>query len=124
MRFKKKKGCYLDTETGLQWALKNFGPMSWDKATAEFNGSNGWRLPTIDELLTLVDYTKFNPATSLPDMVSSYYWSATTYAGSTYGAWSVYFYYGSGSWSCKSSSHYVRTVRGGVVGNRGKNSKN
>jgi len=70
-----------------------------------------WRLPVIQELLTLVDYTKIDPASKLKDFSSSYYWSSTTNADSTYSAWIVGFrsgYSGNGS---KGSSYYVRCVR-------------
>jgi hypothetical protein len=52
----------------------------------------GWRLPTIKELLTLVDYEKLNPACSVfPDCPSEWYWSSSAYSGSTTYAWRVCF---------------------------------
>ena len=56
---------------------------------------DGWRLPTIKELLTLVDYEKHEPACSVfPDCPSEWFWSSSACAGSTTFAWSVYFYSG------------------------------
>jgi len=74
---------------------------------------NDWRLPTIKELLTLVDYTKMNPACNLEDTKSNFYWSSTTVVGSEYEAWGVYFYFGYDGWRDKSNSYYVRCVRDG-----------
>jgi hypothetical protein len=45
--------------------------------------------------------------------LSSYYWSSTTDASYTGGAWCVYFYDGYVGDFDKSSSYYVRAVRGG-----------
>ena len=110
MRFGRKYDCYLDIETDLEWSLENFGPMSWDEAMRQYPSNNEWRLPTVNELIALVDYELTNPATELPDMEPSGYWSSTTYA---YGAWYVHFYGGYDDWYFKGSSYYVRAVRGG-----------
>ena len=110
MRFVEKEDCYHDTESGLDWSKENFGPMTWDEAVKQFNGI-GWRLPTIEELSTLVDYTKEYPATDLPNMIPSYYWSSTTSADGTSHAWDVYFYSGHDYRPSKYRSSYVRAVR-------------
>ena len=69
---------------------------TWKEAKAYAASlGDGWRLPTIQELLTLVDYTKHNPACSVfPDCPSEWFWSSSAYSGSTSYAWSVHFYYG------------------------------
>ena len=110
MRFQDKTDCYLDTKTNLEWSKENFGPMSWNNAIKQFDGSNGWRLPTIEELITLVDRTKLGPATDLPKMLPSYYWSSTTNATHTDFAWIVDFYYSNDGNYLKSNSYYVRGV--------------
>lgn len=109
-RFQKKSDCYLDAKTKLEWSLGNYEPMSWETAMKRFDLL--WRVPSIVELLTLVDYAKHNPATGLPGMVSSGYWSSTTAADYTSNAWGVYFGLGYGYGSDKSYSYYVRAVRG------------
>ncbi len=70
-----------------------------------------WRLPTILELLTLVDYTKHNPASSDPGIDSDGYWSSTTYASDTSYAWYVHFYRGSTYDYHKTNTNSVRCVR-------------
>ncbi len=70
-----------------------------------------WRLPTILELLTLVDYTKHNPASSDPGIDSDGYWSSITYAFGTSYAWYVYFNNGCTSYNNKAYTNSVRYVR-------------
>ena len=113
MRFQEKEDCYLDTKTGLEWSKENYGPIIWHEVMKRFDGKKEWRLPTIEELVSLVDYTKCDPATELPNMLSSDYWSATTHAYRTDYAWGVGFHYGGDYWCSKSDDDYVRAVRGG-----------
>ncbi len=114
-------GTVTDTVTGLMWQQETAGPMTWDAAQGyceglTLGGHTDWRLPNINELQPLVDYTRYDPAidtTVFPGAMSSYYWSSTTGALSTYFAWCGYFLYGNLYSYDKSSSHYVRAVRGG-----------
>ena len=116
----------LDRETGLVWektpdpSLKN-----WDDACGhcyrkELGGRRGWRLPTIEELASLVDSSNVGP--SLPGgspftrVRSYYYWSATNDAFSERDAWYIVFaagYVGKGN---KDAESYVWCVRGGSGG--------
>jgi len=73
-----------------------------------------WRLPTIQELFTLVDYSRCKPAmdTSIfSDTQSNYYWSSTTSASYSSHAWVVYFNYGYVDDINKANDLYVRAVR-------------
>jgi hypothetical protein len=74
---------------------------------------DGWRLPTREELLTLVDDTKYNPACSaFPDCPSDWFWTSTPWAGSSSYAWRVNFYYGNaGYYGDVSYNFRVRCVR-------------
>jgi hypothetical protein len=87
--------------------------MTWREAkdyAASFG--DGWRLPTRNELLTLVDDTKYNPACSaFPDCPSEYFWTSTPWAGSSSLAWFVDFTYGDANGNGVSSSGRVRCVR-------------
>ncbi len=73
--------------------------------------SANWRLPTITELLLLVDYTKYGPACTLDDTYSSGYWSSSLDVSGSSDAWYVYFEYGYSYYDGKSSKRYVRCVR-------------
>jgi hypothetical protein len=122
-------GTVTDTSTVLMWQQQaSSSTQTWEQALAYCEGLNlgghtDWRLPTIKELRSLVDYSRYNPAintTYFPNALSSYYWSSTTYASNAYVAWGVYFFYGDDSVSSgKPSSKYVRAVRGGQPGSLG-----
>src|SRR5579859_3793713 len=75
-----------DHTTGLTWTRKSVGDKALDWkaakaacAAARVGGYEDWRLPTIQELLTLVDYNRSNPAidTAAFECESSWYWTST-----------------------------------------------
>ena len=79
-----------DTTTGLDWAVYNQKKLNWDEAK-EYAKSleDGWRLPTDKEIESIIDRSKYEPATDIPEIVSTYYWSSTEYAYNTGFAWRV-----------------------------------
>jgi len=111
MRYLKKDDCYLDTETGFEWSLDSLGHMNWYDAMQRYPSDGEWRMPTLKELLTLVDHELNNPATAIPGMISSYYWSFTTYDDNIDNAGVVNFNYGYIYCNPKSNSRYIRAVR-------------
>ncbi len=114
-------GTVKDNGTGLTWQKQDNGAtMTWAAGlqycannTAALPGS-GWRLPNINELLSLVDYARAAPTINsvFTSTQSNSYWAATTYQGGTYYAWYVVFSYGYASYNNKTPSYYVRCVRG------------
>ncbi len=109
-----KNGTVTDTRTSLMWQKATAGPMDWDTAMSyasglSLGGHSGWRLPNKDELQALYH----SPCKSMMEVVLSDYWSSTPYADDTLGAWLVGFFHGYVYLDYKSSSYYVRAVRGG-----------
>ncbi len=104
---------WTDPETGLIWERQGSEKgMIWNEAIkyAETLGDN-WRLPTIHELFSLIDFSRDNPACKITNTHCSYYWSSTTRAGYMSCAWYVGFYYGGMSYDGKNGSYYVRCVK-------------
>jgi hypothetical protein len=79
-------------------------------------GFSNWRMPTVDELKSIVNYSTSNPSITtawFTNTKSSYFWSGSPYAGYSGSAWRVDFGNGLGYSGDKSDSYYVRLVRGG-----------
>lgn len=116
-----------DVSTGLAWQrLDNV--KSWQDALSyceglALDGFNDWRLPTVNELFSLVDTGTESPAiydgTVFPSTLSSNYfhWSSTVAANYiNSGAWGVNFTSGNtGSYSYQTYSGAVRCVRSGPI---------
>lgn len=85
---------------------------TWDQAVkyAESLGE-GWRLPIIEELIGLIDFSKIDPACKILSCRPRFYWSSTTYPGYASGAWGVHFYSGNVYGSGKGFVYYVWCVR-------------
>ncbi|MDA8140178.1 MAG: DUF1566 domain-containing protein [Desulfobacteraceae bacterium] len=112
-------GTISDTATGLMWQKAEPGTMTWEAAldycaNLQLAGYSDWRLPNRNELQTIVDDSRYNPAidrTIFPGAMSSGYWSSSTYAQGNDYAWYVNFYYGGVSSNNKPGSYNVRAVR-------------
>jgi hypothetical protein len=74
-------------------------------------------LPNIRELQTLIDYSRWNPASdpaTFPNTPASFFWSNSVNAGSSTFAWGVNFGSGLSGYISKGiASYQVRLVRGG-----------
>lgn len=116
--------CVRDNLTGLIWARNaNLeGTKTWDDAVTyceelNFGGQTDWRLPNRNELTSLIDCGNCNVAlpTNHPfaGARAYYYWSATSSAHDTTGAWCVNMGTGVVDGYSKSMSFFVWPVCGG-----------
>jgi hypothetical protein len=135
-------GTVTDTATGLMWQKCSYGQtwsngqctgsattLTWQQAleaaetlTWPQNGYTDWRLPNRNELHSLVDFSRYDPAIDpVFASVSSVYWSSTANAYVTDFAWRVGFNVGGVGDFLMSDSVYVRAVRAGqsVIGEFG-----
>jgi len=85
---------------------------------AEHCGLADWRLPSKNELLTLVEdartvgaYLNVSLFPNVNIISIAHYWSSTTYANNNQSAWIVAFVGGSLNALNKSDRYYVRLVR-------------
>ncbi|MFP4236808.1 MAG: DUF1566 domain-containing protein [Desulfonatronovibrio sp.] len=106
-------GTVTDNITGLMWEKATAGRMDWDAAMSYASGLtlgeySDWKLPNGNELLGLNN----SPCKNMMEVVLNWYWSSTTYSDSPDRAWLVGLYDGDVNASFKSSSYYVRAVRG------------
>lgn len=115
----------LDKETGLVWEKSpDTGLRTWANAHVHcypriVGGRKGWRVPTIEELASLVDPN--NPTGPiLPPghpfsnvQVVDRYWSATTSASAPSHAWVVIFDIGEVVTDDKTGTNFVWCARGG-----------
>jgi hypothetical protein len=119
----------LDKETGLVWEQSpDTNTRSWVTAQIFCNnrfvgGRKGWRLPTIQELASLVDPTQSNPAlpaghpfSNVQASQSSGYWSATTSVIDPIDAWIVGLFDGGVFSLPKHATDVAWCVRGGHGG--------
>lgn len=115
-------GTITDNVTTLVWQKQDDGTTrSWENAISYCDDLTlatytDWRLPGKKELLSIVNFGKYNPAIDIayfPDTKSSDYWSSTSAADGSTDAWYVSFLYGNVSNFSKTNSNYVRCVRSG-----------
>ena len=114
-----KAATWMDPETGLEWQCGSPGRMNWHAAQSyarslSIVGKDDWRLPTAQELETLLDRTIYRPIMreEIPFRDDLSYWSSTTFGPDKNNAWIVMFdgayvlsYY-------KTNEYHVRCVRG------------
>lgn len=108
-----------DTGTGLRWqrgvnAAKDWTSALQDCVDLRLGGFDDWRLPTVKELLTLVDESALDPSldvAAFPDTPSEWLWASSPGLAPPSYAWAVSFTDGF-STPAAATQHYVsRCVR-------------
>lgn len=103
--------------TPLEWGPTAPRRMTWQEAmdwcaALREGGHDDWRLPTIQELTSVIDYTRCNPACAPAlGMAAFTHWSSTTFAYNPLYAWLVHFDDGLVSAYYKGYGGHVRAVR-------------
>ena len=85
-------------------------------AELELLGQKGWQLPYLMDLLSLIDYDRYDPAVDTAHFKGPFgwTWTRTPYKGNVSGAsWIVYLYDGGASWYGHGGHDHVRAVLAG-----------
>jgi hypothetical protein len=116
---------FLDPRTGLMWAAQDvttkaltFAEATEACSTFRCAGFSDWRLPTLEELETLRDISRCDPAAD-PELglKSAGYWTSDVLASPPRDfAWSVLFLNGFVYYYGQSHGAFVRAVRGSRAG--------
>ena len=109
----------MDNETGLIWQdNSNIIKNDWNGAKSycknlTLGGYSDWRLPNIDELMSITDKNRYNPAIKdiFKNIKNSWYWSSSQVVSDSSRAWIVDFDDGDDYWHSKTGSYYVRCVK-------------
>jgi hypothetical protein len=113
-------GVVIDHATGLMWHQNgseeaiSFGRAKWwaGHSSKGYAGYHDWRLPTLEEATTLLQFDKNDSDLYIDPIFSdkqSYIWTGDRLPSE--GAWHVRFYDGSVRWDYSTSNHFVRPVR-------------
>ena len=125
--FTKSGEVVTDSTTGLEWqdnSDANGTTRTWQEAKdyceeLTLESHDDWRLPNMNELKSLIDRSKREPAIKGDAFkyigTSNYYryWSSSSVVGNEDGAWLVSFNYGTVYRHTKNHNNYVRCVRDG-----------
>ncbi len=113
-------GVVTDLVTGLVWQREALEELDWEGAKTYCDGLqvgafSDWRLPSLIELVSVVDYSKNNLALDLSAFlgpaVSPTYWTASSYGPNPANAWTIDFTVGLPKPRSKAEVRWVRCVR-------------
>jgi hypothetical protein len=108
----------MDNATGLVWQkavtewLTHKRALEHARTVAESTGVD-WRLPSIEELSSLIDHGRSNPASTFPQMPVLAFWSSSLFVDEAIFVWNVSFRYGVVDYNNGGYYLAVRLVRGG-----------
>lgn len=105
-----------DAVTGLMWQKDYATGKTWQQAlpyceSLTYGGFSDWRLPNVNELTSLVNESKYNPASDFPEMPSAWFWSSSSLVSNANLTWGVDFSRGGVTDVGKTFSNDARCVR-------------
>jgi len=116
-----KSSVVLDKKNAIYWQDNLSSQKSsedWDDAIEYcdkliLNKMKHWRLPTFNELLSIVDYRHVNPAINpiFEYINEGTYWTSIDFSGTASRAWTIDFRTGKTYYSYKTTNHSVRCVK-------------
>lgn len=112
----------IDQRAGLEWQKSNDATTrTWQNGLAycedlSLDAKTDWRLPSIRELKSLVNDSRYYPAIDPAFTCQSFsYWSSTSVTDQPKSAWVVHFGNGDDNWYVKTDNYRVRCVRAGIL---------
>jgi hypothetical protein len=96
-------GVVVDTKTGLSWTQAASSTEMTEEAAqmscaTNMTAGGGWRLPSVGELQSIIDETRYNPAidtTAFPNTpATDFFWTQSGYESFPGFGWAVSFLYG------------------------------
>ncbi len=118
----------LDEKTNLLWqgspapecmewqeAMRYADSLAWGQLARH---ASLWRLPTVQELVSIVDYDKCDPSIDqevFPQTFSKWFWSSSSCVADPTLAWIVNFDYGFVDINGKGDGRHVRCVRAWLI---------
>jgi hypothetical protein len=93
-------GVVSDALLGIEWTRAFSGPSTWTAANTycdglDFDGKQDWRLPTRQELISIVDYGRYDPVLDVavfdapPTASNKLFWTSRPHASSGQDHWIV-----------------------------------
>jgi len=111
------RGIVTDSTTGLEWQDNKIVYKNWIEGISyceelTLGGYSDWKMPNINELLSIFDYSNFSFYSVFENVSHNYYWSSTTVVDSNISARTVFPGSGFAYPNLKSNGSYtVRCVR-------------
>jgi hypothetical protein len=118
--YSKKNDIVVDTVTSLEWQDDkdvSVTDKTWQEAKdyclkLSLGGHEDWRLPTVEELDTILMYGEYDSLDKAFNPAYNSYWSATSNPATTKEAWSIDFYTKVERWRGVTTESSARCVRG------------
>jgi len=116
-----KSNVVLDKKNAIYWQddlASQENSQDWDDAVEYchklvLNSMNNWRLPTFNELLSIVDYSRVDPAINpvFEYVNEDTYWTSVDFSATSSRAWTIDFRTGKSYYSYKTTNHTIRCVK-------------